>query len=419
MAAGEDKPRHSHSAPHTFQDRASVDDVSALIASRVRKLESQRIELKDAAGRVLASQILAEVSVPPFDRAAMDGYAVRGQETTGASATNPVPLRYVGATRPGRVCDIIVGPGQALEITTGSALPQGADSVVRVESTRADGDTIWVHIPSPPGRNVGRVGEDIRAGTVMFEPGRRLRPQDLGVLRALGITHLDVIRRPRVTIIVTGDELVSAGNQGRPFQIADSNSIMLEALITRDGGLPQVVGPVPDVRPQIRDRILDAQSSSDLLLISGGSSAGPEDYAPGLIAELGELIVHGVALRPAAPSGVGFVNEVPVVLLPGNPVSCLCAYDYFGGAIVRLQGGLPQQWPYRSLQLPLSHPLTSPLGRTDYARVRITNGQVESLAISGASNLSSTTRADGFVVVDASVEEYPAGAVVTVWLYDP
>jgi len=389
-----------------------------LIARRIGRLESERVVLPETAGRVLAAQIRAEVSVPSFDRAAMDGYAVRGEETQGASPARPVPFRYVGATRPGRRCEIVVGPGEALEITTGSALPQGADSVVRVESTRKEGETVWVQEPFPPGRHVGRVGEDIETGTVVLEGNRRLRPQDLAVLRALGITSVDVIRRPKVTVIITGDELIAAGNPGRVFQIADTNSVMLEALITRDGGRPWVVGPIPDDRDRIRAEITEAANTSDVLLISGGSSAGPEDYAPGLIEELGKLVVHGVALRPAAPSGVGFLGQVPVVLLPGNPVSCLCAYDFFAGPIVRVQGGRAREWPYRTQVLPLASALPSSLGRTDYARVRIENGKLEPLSISGASILSSTTRADGFVVIPAQVDEYPAGALVTLWLYD-
>jgi molybdopterin molybdotransferase len=153
-------------------------------------------------------------------------------------------------------------------------------------------------------------------------------------------------------------------------------------------------------------------------LVSGGSSAGPEDHAPGLLAELGELSAHGVALRPASPTGLGFIGRVPVLLLPGNPVSCLCAYDFFAGMVVRILGGRPRQWPYQSVTLPLARKLVSMLGRVDYARVRIEQGQVEPLAVSGASILSSTTRADGFVVVPADKEGYPAGATVEVWLYD-
>jgi molybdopterin molybdotransferase len=157
---------------------------------------------------------------------------------------------------------------------------------------------------------------------------------------------------------------------------------------------------------------------ADLVLVSGGGSTGPEDHAPGIVAELGTLDVHGAALRPASPTGLGFVAGIPVVLLPGNPVSCLCAYDLFAGRIIRKLGGRLAGWPYRSIERPLAQQLTSALGRLDYSRVRLTGECAVPLAISGASILSSTTRADGFVLVPADLEGYPAGATVTVWLYD-
>jgi molybdopterin molybdotransferase len=371
-----------------------------------------------ASGRVLAAEVQAGAAVPPFDRAAMDGYALRGEETFGASVYSPAPFCCVGQSRPGRRCESVVGPGEAIQITTGSAIPEGADTVVKVESTRREGETIWVVEATPPGRHIGRVGEDIAAGTVVLPASRVLRPQDLGVLSALGTSQVRVVRRPRVAVIATGDELIVPGAPAGAFQIADMNSVMLAALLARDGAQPQLVGPLPDDRERIRAEIAAAGSSCDAVLVSGGSSAGPEDHAPGIVAELGELAVHGVALRPASPAGVGFLGRVPVVLLPGNPVSCLCAYDFFAGPIVRILGGRPRAWPYCPTVLPLERKLVSVIGRVDYARVKIAGGRVEPLATSGASILSSTSRADGFVVIPADREGYAAGHPVTVWLYD-
>jgi molybdopterin molybdotransferase len=401
-----------------FRTRTSLAEADALIDQRVGPLPAETIDFREAAERVLAGPIQAAQAVPAFDRAAMDGYAVRGEETFGATSYSPALFRRVGAVRPGRRCAIEVGPGEAVEITTGSALPAGADTVVKVESTQSEGDSLLVFEATPPGRHVGRRGEDIAAGTVVLPAGRVLRPQDLGVLSAVAARSVSVIRRPSVAVLITGDELLEPGTPAEGVQIADANSVMLAALIARDGGRPRIIGPLPDDRARIRDEIARAMREADALLISGGSSAGPEDHAPGLVAELGELAVHGVALRPASPAGIGFLGSVPVVLLPGNPVSCLCAYDFFAGPIVRRLGGRPRAWPYRPLALPLARKLVSIVGRVDYARVRIVNGQVEPLAISGASILSSTTRADGFVVIPADREGYPAGATVTVWLYD-
>ncbi len=235
---------------------------------------------------------------------------------------------------------------------------------------------------------------------------------------ALAVADVAVIRRPRVAILVTGDELLPAGTPAHGARIADMNSVMVEALVRRDGGLPRVLGPMADDRDQLEAALASAAGSVDVMLISGGSSTGPEDHAPGLVAKLGTLEHHGVALRPASPTGLGFVDNVPVVLLPGNPVSCLCAYDLFAGRIVRKLGGRSLAWPYRAVELPLARKLASSLGRVDYVRVRVGDGKIEPIATGGASILSSTTRAEGFVLVPADLEGYPAGATLTVWLYD-
>jgi molybdopterin molybdotransferase len=405
-----------------FRSRTSVDDVLEMIAARVGPLEAEDVRLAEACGRVLVKGVVAAGAVPPFDRAAMDGLAVHGEETFGAGAYCPAVFRIIGRSRPGRRFDGTVGPGEAVEIATGAPMPAGADAVVPIEATQRDPDQPIIRVVEaiPPGRHVGARGEDIMPGATVLGPHRTLRPQDLGILSASGMAVVPVVRGPRVTILVTGDELLPAGSA--PVEgdshITDMNSVMVAALVTRDGGSPRVVGPLTDDRGTLRSALADAAADSDAVLISGGSSTGPEDHAPGLVAELGELAVHGVAVRPASPAGLGFLGRVPVLLLPGNPVSCLCAYDLFGGQIVRRLGGRRPEWPYRPVERPLAHKLTSALGRVDYTRVRLVNNRVEPLAVGGASILSGTTRADGFLLVPAGLEGYPAGAVVTVWLFD-
>jgi molybdopterin molybdotransferase len=364
--------------------------------------------------------VIAPDAVPPFDRCAMDGYAVRAEETFGASDYAPSLFRRVGRSRPGVSCEAAVGPSEAVEVATGSPLPTGADAVVPVEATRRDGDAVLVAEAVPQGRHVSRRGEDIMPGTVVLGAGRVLRPQDLGVLSAVGAARVDVVRSPRIVVLITGDELLSAGTTSRGFQIADANSVMLRALVTRDGGRCEVEGPLADRRSGIRDAILAAVGRADLILITGGSSAGADDHVPGIIAELGSLIAHGLALRPAGPTGLGLIleQELPVVMLPGNPVSCLCGYDFVAGPIVRRLGGRPGPWPYRRVTLPLTRKLSSVVGRVDYARVRVCSGQVEPLSSSGASILTSVSQASGFVVIAEGREGYPAGALVDVWCYD-
>jgi molybdopterin molybdotransferase len=304
---------------------------------------------------------------------------------------------------------------------TGAPLPEGTDAVLQAEAAEevpavGAGSLVRVSEPVPPGRHVGRRGEDIEAGTVALRAGRVLRPQDVGLLASLGVATVQAVRRPVVALVITGNELLPAGSRPSGFQIVDSNSVMLAGLVRRDAGRPLPAVLVPDTRETVRSALVDQQA--DIVLVSGGSSVGLEDHAPRVLAENGELAVHGVAVRPASPTGLGFLGGRPVFLLPGNPVSCLCAYDLFAGRTVRRLGGRPPDLPYRCVTLPLARKIVSAVGRVDYVRVQRTGHQVEPLATSGASILSSTTRADGFVLVPRDSEGQAAGEPVQVYLYD-
>jgi len=403
-----------------FQQRADVDAVLRLIDQRVGPLFAESVDLGAASLRVLADDVLSPCPVPGFDRAAMDGFALHGDETFGADSYSPLEFTVVGESLPGRPFGGVVGAGEAVRIMTGAPLPAGADAVAPAEivAETAQGERRIARVQEavPPGRHVGRRGEDIETGSVLLRRGRVLRPQDIGVLASVGATPVSVIRRPTAAVIVTGDELLPAGAKPEGFRIVDSNSPMLTALLQRDGVTAARVQMVRDRYELVRAALHDA--TEDVLLVSGGSSVGVEDHAPRVLAELGELPIHGVALRPASPTGLGFLRGRPVVLLPGNPASCLCGYDLFAGRIVRRLGGRPAEIPYAVQTLPLARKISSMVGRVDYVRVLIRQGQVEPIAVSGASILSSTTRADGFVLVPADLEGYPEGAEVRVYLYD-
>ena len=399
-----------------FPDRAEVEEVIRLLDERVRPLPAEVVPVPQAGGRVLAAEVISEVAVPGFDRAAMDGYAVRAEETFGAGPYNPLEWRVIGESLPGRPFAGQVPPGQAVRIMTGAPVPAGTDAVVPVEVAQETAGVLRVTEPVSPGRHVGRRGEDIEPGRIVLSAGRVLRPQDLGLLASIGVGEVAVIRQPRVLIVTTGDELLPVGSKPQDFRIVDSNSVMLAALVRRDGGQPGNCGLVPDRYEVVREAIRGCKA--DVLLVSGGSSVGQEDHAPTIMAELGELPVHGIALRPASPTGVGFYDGRPVFLLPGNPVSCLCAYDLFAGRAIRKLGGRAPNLPYPRVQMALTAKVSSAVGRVDYVRVRVREGRAEPLAVSGASMLSTTTASDGFVLVPRDSEGYPAGETVTVYLYD-
>ncbi len=400
-----------------FAHRHTVAEAIAWLDAQTRQLGVEPLPLRMAGGRVLAADVVSDIDVPGFDRATMDGYAVRAENTEGATPYNRLPLVVVGDSMPGRPFEGSVGPGQAVRIMTGSPLPSGCDAVLPAE---------WIDDPDgthavvsalaavSPGKHVGRHGEDIPRGTTILRARRVLRPQDLGVLSSIGIGETPVFRRPRVRLVVTGNELLPSGSRPEGFRIADANGPMLEALVERDGGIVEFPGVTADEPDAIMHAL---HAEAEVIIVSGGSSVGIEDLAPSLVARHGELAIHGIAMRPSSPTGLGRLGARIVFLLPGNPVSCLCAYDFFAGRMIRALGGRTTTWPYRSIRAALTRKISSPIGRLDYARVRVADGAVEPLAVAGASVLSSTTRADGFVIVPDDSEGFAPGTEVDVWLY--
>jgi len=401
-----------------FVEKTSVEAARNWLRSELNKFglfASEETPLPNAATRILAVDIVSEVNVPEFERAMMDGFAVRALDVEGASPTNPVSLEVLGDAFPGQPFDGEVTAGKCVRTMTGSPLPAGVDAVLPLEQTRTDGNRVLAQQSIDKGRNVGSIGEDIRSGEVVLRAGRALRPQDLGLLSSIGVGSVTVVRRPRVRIIVTGNELLPAGSKPQSYRIVDANGPMRAALVQRDGGEPLFPGIVPDDREAILHALSD---DAEIVLVSGGTSVGQEDLVPTLLAERGELAIHGIAMRPASPIGMGQLEGRLVFLLPGNPVACLCGYDVFAGTAVRVRGGRTANWPYRAVRATMAVDLKSPVGRFEYIRVLLTEAQVSPVPKSGASVLSSTTRADGFVIIPAECRGLEAGNEVEVFLYD-
>ncbi|MCA9197401.1 MAG: molybdopterin molybdotransferase MoeA, partial [Planctomycetales bacterium] len=399
-----------------FAVRQTVDVAWSWIDAQVQPLSDEQVSLDASIRRTLARDIISQVNVPSFARAMMDGYAVLAEDTQGASSYNPLTLQVLGQSLPGAPYGNRVHSKQAVRIMTGAPMPDGADAVIPVEKTqRVDDQTIQVLADVSPQKHVGYPGEDIQQNSIVLTAGRLIRPQDLGVLSSMGVGQVPVIRRPRVRIIVTGNELLPKGTTPRGYQIADANGPMLRALVERDGGIVTNDQIIPD-QPE---SILAAMSDEvDVVLVSGGSSVGQEDHAPRLLAEHGTLALHGLAMRPSSPSGMGTLDGRFVFLLPGNPVSCLCSYDFFAGRAIRKLTGRSTDWPYPSAFGTLERKLVSQVGRVDYARVTLRDdGHIVPIAIAGASILSSTTRADGFVIIPEDSEGFAEGTKVQVWLY--
>ncbi|MBL8815152.1 MAG: molybdopterin molybdotransferase MoeA [Planctomyces sp.] len=401
-----------------FAVRSTVEDAWSWIDTTVQSrtaLDCESVELLEAAGRVLTETVVSQFSVPAFSRSMMDGYAVRSEDTYGASPASPLPLRIIGSSFPGRPAAETVRGGTAVRIMTGAPVPNGADAVLPVEFTTTENELVQISGEVSPGKNIGIPGEDIRKNESVLNAGRWLRPQDVGLLSAIGRKTVTVRRRPRIRILVSGNEILPPGNLPTDFRIPDSNGPMLKALAERDGACVTLSDIIPDDPAQL---LAELQCGVDVVLVSGGSSVGQEDHIPVLLRTHGELAIHGIAMRPSSPAGMGRIGRSLVFLLPGNPVSCLCAYDFFAGRAIRMMGGRKPEWTYHRVSAPLKRKLVSTVGRVDYARVRFENQEVEPIAISGASVLSSTTRADGFVVIPADSEGYAAGTSVDVYCYE-
>ena len=398
---------------HGFTRRHTVQAALSWLDAQLHQLDAEDVPLRAAAGRVLAVPITSHIDIPGFDRATMDGYAVVADCTEGATAYNRIGMNVVGDALPGSPFARTLARGEAVRIMTGAPMPAGSDAVLPAEfvDVRGGRSSAWSDPPDvaaisavSPGKHVGRRGEDIVAGTTVLNPGRVLRPQDVGVMSSIGLAHARVVRRPRVRLVITGNELLPSGSEPHGFHITDANGPMLAALAERDGAIVDFPGLVRDDADAIlaalaghgalavghvlssldcaRDdpeRVEGSDVPPDIVIVSGGSSVGIEDLAPMLVAKHGELAVHGIAMRPSSPTGMGTIGKRLVFLLPGNPVSALCAYDFFAGRAIRAFGGRPKEWPYRSVRATLARKISSPIGRLDYARVRLEDGRVEPL----------------------------------------
>ncbi len=405
-----------------FSSRADVETVMAWVdetsSSKCGNRHSETVAIDRALGRVLMRDTTSPIDVPSFCRGMMDGYAIRAAEIQGANEYNPIELQVVGRSMPGHGFDGKLPDLQkvaAIEIMTGAPFPDGPNAVLPFELTRKEGEKVFAVDAVPEQKNVGMVGEDIEQGSQVFSAGQRLRPQDIGILASLGIHDVEVLRRPRVGVLITGNEIVPSSQDSKgPFQIFDSNGPMLQTLIERDGGQAELIY-AEDHREIIAQHLCDNQF--DLILVSGGSSVGKEDFAPSIVAEKGELQFHGIAMRPSSPTGVGVIDERLVFLLPGNPVSCMCAYDFFAGRAIRKLAGKPAAWPYEQSRFPLGARISSVIGRVDYCRVKVVDEVVHPIAIRGASVLSTLSRANGFVIVGKDSEGYAADEYVDVFLF--
>jgi molybdenum cofactor synthesis domain-containing protein len=394
-----------------------IDEARAIVMDAVRPIERvERVPLSEADGRVLAEPVAAPADVPSFDRAAMDGYAVRADDTVAASHQAPVVLRVVAKAFTGAIPSAAVESGTCVQIATGAPVPRGADAVVMVEETEpAPPGGVRVLAPAHPGRHVSPRAGDIAAGATVVAAGAVLTPSRVGAIAATGAAVVTVHAKPRVAILSTGSEIVRPGAPLAPGHVYDINGVTLGAIVRAHGGIPVPFASVADDPGAIADALERAAASSDLLVVSGGSSVGEKDLVVGLLQGLGEVRFHGIAVKPGKPTAFGFIGRTAVLGMPGNPASCLSNGYLLLLPALRQMARLPAHQP-RVVRAPLARRVQSVAGRHQFYTVRLENGSAVP-AFKGSGDITSMSQADGFFEIPAHREVVDAGDLVDVTLF--
>jgi molybdopterin molybdotransferase len=411
-----------------FSDRASFEEAIAWLDVHARPgLPAQNIEevsVDTALGRVLAEPIGAPADIPAMDSAAVDGYALRSAETEGATDYNPLLFTLTLNATLNQPSHPLPLAGAAM-VSAGTPLPGGADAVLPFDATQLTGTTLEIFAAVAAGSGVERRGQQVRAGTALLEARRILRPQDAGLLASVGIDRVRVARLPRVRLVIAGPKRFT----GRP-PTGDANGPMLRGLIERDGGM--VVSMVVSMAETMVETMIEtmhaakprceaigkaiATPGADVILVAGRTGTGLDDEAPLALAKVGELAIHGVALRPGGSAGMGLAGSTPVLLLPGDPLGCWCAYELLAGRLIRSLGGRSPELPQLVREAEVGRKIVSAIGFVDLCRVRLVDGRVEPVGSAEFGSLASSVRADGFVVIPASLEGYAPGTRVKVHL---
>jgi molybdenum cofactor synthesis domain-containing protein len=398
-----------------IRDTIPLDEALALLLESAAPVtRTEGIPLEDADARVLAGDAIAPADVPPFDRAAMDGYAVIAEDTFGTGRYDPRSLRCIEKVLTGEVPSRSVGRGECVEIATGAPMPAGANAVVMVEETeRAGENDVHVFTPVYPGQNVGKRGADIKQGRAVLRAGRVLDPGAIGALAALGMARVEVYSRPRITLLSTGNEVVEPGVPLAPGQIYDINRFTLAAIVQRHGGVPAPLPIAPDTIDDLQ-RALDAARETDLIVFSGGSSVGERDLIMDLLHQRGEVVFHGIAVKPGKPTVFGRIDGKPVLGMPGYPTSCLSNAYMLLIPMLRRMARLPEHAP-AIVKVPIARRIVSTTGRHQFYPVRIVDGAAQP-AFKASGDITSLADADGYLEIPAQTDIVEAGEIVEVKL---
>jgi len=391
---------------------------------RFRALSFERVAIEDCLHRVLYEDVIAPVSLPEFPRATVDGFAVKAKDTYGSSDKNPVILRVVAEIPMGQVTDLELKDGEAAKVATGGMVPKGADAVEMIEYVeQVDGQTIHAFKTLSPLENVMQAGEDIKAGEIVLRQGHWLRPQDIGVLAAVGKTDISAYRRPRVAILSSGNEIVAIETRPKPGEVRDVNRYTLVTMVRESGGIPMFLGIARDQFDDLKEKIERALKEADMVVLSGGSSVGTLDLAVEVLQTFPatEILGHGVSIRPGKPTLLADLGGKPFLGLPGHPVSALVIFHFFGKPILRILSGFSREgvWHQIKVKARASRNIPSVPGREDYVRVRLDekDGTLWAHPVFGKSGaIFHLSQANGLIRIGINEEGLEAGEEAEVFL---
>jgi len=417
-----DAPETRERVPHVAEPMLSVEEAQKRVLDVFQPLEAERVPILEATGRVLAEDIRANVDIPPHANSSMDGYAVQAADTATASPDSPAGLRVIGELPAGYIPEQKVRAGTAIRIMTGAPIPPGADAVVKVEDTEAEDGFVDVLTPVEPGNYVRPAGEDVRRGTLVLHRGTRLRPQEIGMLAALGNTQVPITRRPRVAILATGDELVPIEESLPPGKIRNTNSYSNAAQVIKHGGEPILLGIARDTVAELTAKVeAGLNQDVDLFLTSGGVSVGDFDLVKDVLATEGEMDFWRVRMKPGKPLAFGHIREVPILGLPGNPVSVMVSFEMFARpALLKMQG--VEDGERSTVEATLMDGIPHKDERRHFVRVRLVWEDDEYHAYltgaQGSGILSSMVKANALAIIPEDWDRASSGARVQVMLLD-
>lgn len=400
-----------------FKKLTSINKARSTLLKQLKleKLQSIQIHTSIALGRVTAENVVAENDLPPFDRSAVDGYAVKAKNTFEASQFSPRLLKLTKNNK--------IGENEAREIWTGNPLPKGADAIVMLEYTKKRQNKIEVWTPVTPNKNVSKKGEDVKKGETAIKSGTRLKPHHVGLLAALGKTHIRVVKKPKVALLSTGNELTELGRKPELSQIVDANRLILSCMCQELDAEPLDLGITKDNLNEIDAKIREGIEKADILITTGGTSVGHADIVPTAVDQIETpgVIVHGIAMRPGMPTALAVLCGKPVIMLPGNPVAAMIGFEVFARPLILKLLGIKYE-PRPMLEAELTQKVPSTLGRQVFLRVYVFEREgkffAEPIRIKGSGILSTMTKANGYVIIPENREGLDDGESVTVHLFD-